>query len=235
MAAQRLPEPFQGAVPVADYLDRLTGAVAAHGFEPDDTLVALSICRDEMTQRFSHEVDLRWGPPFAIGGLGGFPSGGSTGWAACLSHVPDQRRGKLLAIGLAHVGIEPDGSAGTYHRPWMNGSAPTCGALGAILGSWDQAAANEDLSDHELHTLRTALEGAGERPADMLHATQLTASRILDLLVSQITALAPWNAMDVALFAGIQVHTPQGVGIGDRILHVGGGLLGTERLEEFAL
>lgn len=232
METHRLPEPLEGSVPAAEYLDRLTPAVGAHGFEPDNTQVALSICRDEMTQRFSHEVDLRWGPPFAIGGLGGFPSSGSTGWAACLSHVPDQGRGKLLAIGLAHVGIEPDGSAGTYHRPWMNGSAPTCGALGAILGSWDQAAPGEDLSDHELHTLRSALERAGGRPTDMLHATELTASRILDLLVSQITALAPWDAMDVALFAGIQVHTPAGIGTGDRVLHVGGGLLGTEGLEE---
>jgi hypothetical protein len=38
--------------------------------------------------------------------------------------------------------------------------------------------------------------------------------------------------MDVAAFAGIQVHTPAGVGTGDRILHTGGGLLDARGLDE---
>jgi hypothetical protein len=230
-----LPDTLAASVPVAEYLDRLTAALGPHGFEPGNTQVALSICRDEMTQQLSHEVEMRWGPAFAIGGLGGFPSSGSTGWAACLSHVPDQGRGMLLAIGLAHIGVEPDGSTGTYHRPWMAGSAPTCGALGAILHSWHEELPGEDLSDHELHTLRTALEDAGGRPEDMLAATHVTARRILELLVDQISELEPWDRMDVAAFAGIQVHTPAGVGTGDRILHTGGGLLDARGLEEVDL
>ena len=36
--------------------------------------------------------------------------------------MPDRGRGKLLAIGLAHIGVEPDGSSGTFLQQLQNGA-----------------------------------------------------------------------------------------------------------------
>jgi hypothetical protein len=228
--SDNLPEPLGSALPAEEFLQDLASTLEPHGFDDDNTLVALSTCRDEMTQRFTQEVDRRFGPPFSHGGLAGLPSGGSTAWVACLSHVPDDGRGKLLAVGLAHVGLEADGSTGSYHRPWMRDSAPTCGALGVVLGSWDDPDPQEPVSDHELHVLRAEMAALGGRPPDMLAATMVAADVILGRLVSQISAQDPWDRMDVAVVSGIQVHTMAGVGSGDRFLATGGGLLDADGL-----
>ena len=230
MNANALPEELAASTGVDDFLDRTRTALAPHGFEADNTLVALSTCRDEVAQPLAAAVAQYWGPAFSIGGLGGLPSGGSTAWAACLGHVPDHDRGKVLAIGLAHIGTVTDGPAGAYHRPWMAGTATTCGALGAVLGSWGDAPAGEESGDQELHALRGALAASGERPEDMVAATLLTAAAVRERIVEQLTAQQPWDRMDVAVVAGVQVHTPEGVGVGDRILVTDAGILRADGL-----
>ena len=62
-----------------------------------------------------------------LGGLGGLPSLGRTGWRACLSHVPDTAgRGHLLVFGMPLIGM--DAKMAQYVR----GKAFTDHVVGAV-------------------------------------------------------------------------------------------------------
>jgi hypothetical protein len=230
-----LPGALAAAVPVAAFLDRLAAALAPHGFHRDSSLVALSTCRDELAQPLAGRISDRWGPVFALGGLGGLPPAGGTMWAACLGHVPDTQRGRLLAIGLTHIGLGADGSAGTYHRPWMTDAAPTCAALSTVVGSWEEPVPQGCPEDREVHDLRAALHDVGPRPEHMVEATVAAAEAVRRRMVAGISGQAPWDRMDVAVVAGVQVHTPEGVGTGDRIVATAAGLLDARGLHAVEL
>ncbi len=208
--ARPLPDPLIDALPVGDFLDSVSERVDPLGFVPDQTLAAVSICRDELTQHLMVDVESRWGPSFCLGGLGGLPSLGSTGWGACLSHVPERSgRGKLLVFGLPHVGLGPDGESGVSLRRQQDSPTPTCGALSSILSSWHQPPADNDhgLADHEALLLRRLLdEEAPGDPADIMDLTRIAAAAVEREMNNQLNALAPWDQMDVALFIAIQIH-----------------------------
>ena len=205
------------AVRLPEFLDVAAATVAPLGFTAANTLAAVSICRDELTQHLMADVEQRWGPPFGLGGLGGVPVLGRTGWGACLSHVPeDAGRGKLLVFGLPHLGLGPRGSVGESLRRGQVAPTPTCGALNSILATWGGQAATIDgeaaLADQEADLLRrlVAAELDGP-PADIVEITRAAAAAVVKEMNAQLEALAPWDRMDVALFAGMQVHLPDDV------------------------
>lgn len=163
--AAEVPEALRGAIPQTQYLDDVASRLAPLGFTGESTLAAVSICRDELTQHLIAAVTDRWGPTFALGGLGGVPSLGRTGWGACLAHVPDTvDRPKLLVIGATHIGLGPDGTPGHNLRRNQAEPTATCGALSALLDTWgDRTPARPDgsgLSDGEARMLRRLVEAA---------------------------------------------------------------------------
>lgn len=211
-----LPESLASSVALGDYLDEVAATVEPLGFERSATLAAVSICRDELTQHLTAAVTQRWGPTFALGGLGGLPSLGRTGWGACLAHVPETSgRGKLLVIGAPHIGVGPDGSVGANLRRGQHQPTPTCGALGAILDTWGEhppAGPNETgLADGEAQLLRRFVETElDHRPADIVELTHAATHAVEREMMAQLDALAPWSRMDVAVFTGVQIHLADG-------------------------
>jgi hypothetical protein len=216
--ADRLP----GTLPLAGYLDAVTAALAPLDFAPQRSFAAVSICRDELAQPFIAEVADRWDHPFHLGGLGGVPSLGSTGWAACLSHVPHRGgRGHLLVFGLPHVGIAPDGSLGESLRRHQDAPTATCGALAAVLASIGSGGSGQPtqsrLSDDEATRLRSLVvaelegrDGPDAATVDLLDLTHAAARAVEREMWAQLEALAPWDQMDVAVMCGLQVHVPEG-------------------------
>ncbi len=224
-----LPEALAAAVTQSAYLDDVTSRLEPYGFAPSSTLPAVSICRDELTQHLIAAVTERWGPTFALGGLGGVPSLGRTGWGACLAHVPDSvERGKLLVIGATHIGIGPDGSPGHNLRHNQSEPTPTCGALSALLATWgdrQHAGAPESrLADDEAVLLRKLVESElGGEPEGIVELTLAATGAVEAEMMTQLDALEPWDRMDVAVFTGVQIHL---VGAEDRVLGVNAVLRG---------
>lgn len=225
-------------------LDGFLGSVAVTlaplGFTRANTLAAVSICRDELTQHLLAEVELRWGPAFGLGGLGGVPVLGRTGWGACLSHVPDDTgRGRLLVFGLSHLGVGPEGGLGHSLRRGQGSMTATCGALSSILATWDGDAVGDrtdsDLADQEADLLRRLIAAElDDRPTDIVEITRAAADAVVKEMNAQLESLSPWDRMDVALFTGMQLHVPDDV---DHVLpitaeHWTAG--GTRRTLEFA-
>lgn len=104
------------------------------GFTPANTLFGHSVCADEVNNRKEQLVPLlvnRWEEGFALGGLGGLPSAGKSGFGAYLHHVPDD--GKLLVLFAPHVGIDDLGTVGALQR---DGQAKVSSACGAAVGAY---------------------------------------------------------------------------------------------------
>ncbi len=215
MSPQRLtPDRLAEARPLSDFLDAVATSVHPLGFVADRTLAAVSICRDELTQHVTADVERRWGPVFALGGLGGLPSLGRTGWGACLSHVPNSGgRGRFLVIGLTHVGVGPEGEVGMSLRRDQDEPTPTCGALASILSTWGSAVepSSSELGDHEAQLLaRLVADQVAGSPADIVELTFAAAAAVQHEMTIQLEALAPWDDMDVAMFTGVLVHMATG-------------------------
>lgn len=232
--AAEVPEALCGAIPQTQYLDDVASRLAPLGFTGESTLAAVSICRDELTQHLIAAVTDRWGPTFALGGLGGVPSLGRTGWGACLAHVPDTvDRPKLLVIGATHIGLGPDGTPGHNLRRNQAEPTATCGALSALLDTWgDRTPAEPDgsgLSDGEARLLRRLVEAAldahpeGALPGGIVELTLAATKAVQTEMMAQLDALDPWDNMDIAVFTGVQVHLD---GTEDHVLPVGAILRG---------
>ena len=203
--------------PVADHLDGLLLRLAGRGIDAADTLVALSTCRDELVAELARAVDVRWGHPFTVGGLGGIPAIGPTGWRTALSHVPAHGgRGAVLIIGAAHIGITPDGSVGATVREGQAEASATCGALVAVRDAMQADGVDGcPFDEHELQVLWSEVRecSADDRSAlDTL--TTALAGRIDDSITSAVRSTRAWEDVDVAVCSGVHVHHPEG----DRIL-----------------
>ena len=208
-----LAEEFPEAVPVGTYLDGVDAALDPLGFALERTFAAVSVCRDELAEHFTEQVADRWNRPFSLGGLGALPSLGRTGWQAALSHVPHQGgRGHLLVFGLPHLGIDPEGTVGQSLRRHQTRPTPTCGAMVALLQSLHDGAEPlpPGLDDHEAERLHRLVDAeAADLPGDLVELTRIAVRAVEAEMWAELEALAAWQAMDVAVFCGIQIHLPE--------------------------
>jgi len=125
---------FPTAMLSSDFDDAVAKVLKPRGFTPENTLFGHSVCADEVNNRKEQLVPLmvnRWEEGFALGGLGGLPFAGKSGFGAYLHHVPDD--GKLLVLFAPHVGIDDTGTVGALQR---DGQAKVSSACGAAVGAY---------------------------------------------------------------------------------------------------
>jgi Limiting CO2-inducible proteins B/C beta carbonyic anhydrases len=87
------------------------------GCRPENTLFSSSVCVDEINHHhnsLNRKLADFWGECFYMGGLGGLPFVGKTGFNAYAQHVP--KEGNLFILFAPHVGLSPDGQIGKYAR-----------------------------------------------------------------------------------------------------------------------
>ena len=113
------------------------------GFTPENTLFADAICPDEINHHRPEEnvtsvFQNTWGDLFPLGGLGGLPFVGKTGWGAFSSHCPES--GNILILFAPHVGVDLNGTVGSCHRAGQTGGSSACGAA---IGAYKAGCAND--------------------------------------------------------------------------------------------
>lgn len=131
LAQERL---FPTAMLSGDVDKKIMKTLGNRGFTADNTLFGHSVCSDEINNRKEQLIPLminRWQEGFSLGGLGGLPFAGKSGFGAYLHHVPDN--GKLLIVFAPHVGIGSDGKVGALQR---DGQAAVSTACGAAIGAY---------------------------------------------------------------------------------------------------
>ena len=117
---------FPGAISNKDLAKKVKKILAKKGFTPENTLLATSVCADELARVLEDEFIDIYGTNFNLGGLSGFPFAGNTGWGAMSAHVPDN--GYCLTIHGPHVGITKDGQIGKVERSGIALVDSCCGS-----------------------------------------------------------------------------------------------------------
>lgn len=130
---------FPGALPNSSVVQRVQKKLASRNYRPFNTILGSSLCSDEIDSTSLSLQDgfkiamavKKDGGVFNLGGLGGVPFVGKSGFGAFLSHVPES--GKVLIVYGPHVGISNDGVVGKVERV---GQSKPSGACGAGIGAY---------------------------------------------------------------------------------------------------
>lgn len=117
---------FPGAISNKKLVAKVVDILSSKGFTPANTLLATSLCCDELARQLEDDFTRVYGNNFHLGGLAGFPFAGNTGFGAMAAHIPDD--GYCLTLYGPHVGITADGTVGKVERSGIALVDSCCGS-----------------------------------------------------------------------------------------------------------
>lgn len=187
------------------------------GFTGANTLLATSLCCDELARRLEDDFVKIFGDNFNLGGLAGFPFAGNTGFGAMAAHIPDD--GYCLIVYGPHVGIDKDGTIGKVERNGIKLVDNCCGSAIAasnyLKGITDGGAtirtSIQEFSDFQQGAVQELILPHGKRLTDakdrMLELPYALYDS-QDLLMGEIIQRgAGGTKKGVAVLGGIQINT----------------------------
>lgn len=205
-----------------DLVRKVTRALGKYGYD-ESTLVAFSLCSDEVNRPLE-EVFYGWfGEHFNMGGLAGFPFAGVTGFGAMASHVPDG--GDVLLVYGPHVGVDSSGLVGKVDRKGKSKSGSCCGSAVAASkyitavyrGEAEKVANPSDAVDAQQNYVSSMLLPYGERVArarepmaELPYATFEPIDEMMLKIVKKAGGKVGGNGK-IAMLGGLQINTPRGV------------------------
>ncbi len=215
-----LARDFAAAVPENQFVNATQDLLKPFGVHRGAALPLIATCRDELAFGLTAELQRAWGPAFNMAGLGGLLSLGRTGIAAARGHAPlVGGRRTFVVVGLAHVGVDEQGTIGNCERPGVPGVSHTCGALMALhdeLVGGDVHTSDYpylDKADPEQSRLRERIAPRVTDPAgtDLLAITRIARELIGQDTEEVVEVLREDEvAADVAVFTGIHINGPHG-------------------------
>ena len=124
---------FPGAIREDHFIEQLYDVL--HSYSESfgtNTLLATSFCCDEINREFEMKLGSVFGGSyFSLGGLAGFPFGGTTGFVAFSHHIP--KCGSSIIIFGPHVGVDNSGNIGKISRRGISSSNNCCGSAYAAF------------------------------------------------------------------------------------------------------
>ncbi|WP_426061829.1 hypothetical protein [Hymenobacter sp. B1770] len=132
--------------------------------EPNQILLAHSICSDDVNAIAYPEEGRQMLGPFNLGGLDGYPFVGLTGLLAFAHHVPDD--GAALIFYAPHIGLSAQGELGKILRVGQQGVSACCGAAALALQKIRDEVplpATSPSDNYQQHTLTKLLYAQRER------------------------------------------------------------------------
>eukprot|EP00411_Alexandrium_monilatum_P001096 CAMPEP_0175200012 /NCGR_PEP_ID=MMETSP0093-20121207/9323_1 /TAXON_ID=311494 /ORGANISM="Alexandrium monilatum, Strain CCMP3105" /LENGTH=294 /DNA_ID=CAMNT_0016493023 /DNA_START=88 /DNA_END=972 /DNA_ORIENTATION=- len=203
---------FPGAMKGSMVMSTLFSTVKPYGLKKSNTIYGQSICSDEINRDPGHLSTLLtkyYGRTFPLGGIGGAPFVGKTGFMAFSHHVPDD--GHVLIVFGPHIGFSPDGEPGKFLRTGQAALSTSCGAVIAADSQISSGARfPADASDIEQGWLRSKLASAvpdvaaSKQPmVDLVMAAYKAVEEEMLAIVN--TDYGPGN---LVLLGGIQINMP---------------------------
>ncbi len=205
------PDAKPGREITNESIGKLTGEF---GFELDKTLLATSVCSDEIIRSATNFRDYVDENPFFLGGLAGFPFSGITGMKAFISHLPEQG-GAIILYG-PHIGITSDGQVGFVNRKGQSNPSSCCGALHSSLNYLTSRKKNlpDRQDDYQMYLIDKLLEEEmkGESNVTGLPETTEVMYRLIDRKILKLTKEISREKPDCkfALVGGVIVNTDYG-------------------------
>lgn len=143
---QAVSKNFPGALPGHAVMHRSAVILRSLGLTPENTILGYSVCSDEINHeknQLTASMSDYWGASFPMGGIGGAPFVGRTGFMAFSKHVPDN--GNVFVVFGPHIGVSDAGELGKYLR---NGQTRESGACGAVLAAYG-ACMNDEVTPYD--------------------------------------------------------------------------------------
>jgi len=223
-SGQTLMRCFPRALPATAVMRRTSALLRCmdKSLTPETVLFAQSICPDEI----NHDRDglmarlaACWGErgeAFPMGGLGGAPHVGKTGFTAFSHHVPDH--GHILILFGPHIAISEEGQLGKFRRAGQMHHSPACGA---VLAAYNASRAGDldldidlgevDMSDIQQYWLRKKVHGCMRDIEASPEPLRALVGKVYAAVEEQMLRIVHHEYGDGKLFllGGIQINLPK--------------------------
>lgn len=224
LTVSKLKKAFPGALTNDKLLDRTALRLIRSGFEKDVTLVASSLCSDEVNRPLEETFRGYYGDNyFAMGGLAGFPFSGVTGFGAMASHIPDG--GSCLLVYGPHVGVDSQGVVGKVDRRGKSKSGSCCGSAVAASKYLAQVVSGEadimsppsssiDAQQTFVSTMLLPYASEVTTAAEPMVALPFATFKPIDNMMTRIVSKASSKVGPtgkIAMLGGLQINTPEGL------------------------
>eukprot|EP00931_Biecheleriopsis_adriatica_P047198 TRINITY_DN2717_c0_g2_i2.p1 TRINITY_DN2717_c0_g2~~TRINITY_DN2717_c0_g2_i2.p1 ORF type:complete len:710 (-),score=110.00 TRINITY_DN2717_c0_g2_i2:111-1940(-) len=212
-----LQKNFPGALPGAVIHLRSKEVLAEeHSFTPENTLLGTSLCPDEINHQKADIGSLMreyYGNIFPMGGIGGAPYVGETGFKAFASHVA--KDGNIILVFGPHVGISETGQIGEYLR---EGQASHSTACGAVIGAYRACLAADDqesmtdpnLYDMQMDEIKQEFFQHAQELSQTEEPMAACAYKAFDMVKDRILKVVntEFGSGKLVLIGGIQINMP---------------------------
>ena len=218
----QVEEYFPGAIPSQDVLDKVSRICQARGWHAKNCLYAQSVCPDEINHErgdVTHLFTNYLGEVFHLGGLGGIPFTGKSGFAAYSHHVPDG--GNCFILMAPHVGVDSRCNLGSYDRAGQINAGAACGAAIGALGHCKASKELPDLTKSQddyqmsyiIHRVNEAKdEILGDDPEDENAIQARLANHMHKVATEMLDNIATLNFggphSSLIILTGIQINMP---------------------------
>jgi hypothetical protein len=216
MSSERVMKKYFPKIhPESAFINKTYTVLNKYGFDADNTIAAVDVCRDEISQPFISIVKEKWGEAFNLCSLAGMFFAGKTGLMAAMHHAPVVKgKERYVFYALPHIAVGARGQLGVCKRVGRTEDSNACGALNVFLGELKNKKPNlvMDNEDVELSLIRTRLLREipyGQVP-DLLTLTKIALSAIRDDFESALKQTVDTKHSDYAFITGVQVHAPDG-------------------------
>jgi len=119
----------------ADFVEKAYIALNKFGFNADNSIACVGICRDEICQSLFEEVNKTWGYAFNLSSLAGMFFAGKTGLMAAMHHSPIvEGKERYVFYAMPHTALDTEGRIGKCKRTGRPGESIACGALNVFFG-----------------------------------------------------------------------------------------------------
>lgn len=208
---------FPGAINYEQLEARIGKVLATKGYTPESTLLATSLCCDELARTMEKDLCKVYGNNFNLGGLAGFPFAGNTGFGAMAAHIPDD--GNSLIVYGPHVGVATSGGIGKVERRGIELVDNCCGSAiaasnyirGITEGGASITTAIQEFTDFQQGAVQELLLPHAKRLADAEERMRELPFALFDsqdLLMRDIVQTGASRVKNnIALLGGIQINT----------------------------
>ena len=210
---------YPRAITVKDLVDRVHRSLAGYGFGKT-SILATSLCSEEVTRPLEDAFSSVYGHHFSIGGLGGMAFGGVTSFMAMAQYIPDN--GSCFIVYGPHVGIDEDGKVGTISLRGKRSGGACCGSAVAALmychsvasGSPEKVTPTDPIDAQQTFLCNMLLPQAQrvEKAEDPMVELPLALFDCQDKHMQKVVARGCGHVPrsgKIALLGGVQINTPE--------------------------
>jgi len=208
-----LKENFPVVFTEVDYVKKTYNALKAFGFNDDNSIASVCVCRDEISQTIRSIIKHVWGEAFNFSSLAGMFTAGKTGLKAAMHHAPrvDGKERYVFYV-VPHIAINEDGKSGFCKRRGIKEDSSACGALCLFLSELHQGKLHIKLDEEDIEESLIKRRLLKEIPyghvPDLIELTKITRKVIQEDLEQVIEKVVDTGKSDYAVFTGIQIHAP---------------------------